>query len=122
VTNESWGHTIPTSSWGTSRTDHESILDSLPEEFLSIIEAFLIKEESEQFDRRLRTILFKVRHIDIINVEGNMFGAFASKKTLSLLKEFGLNELLDLFGGGLSRECHVDNVNALRSLQSFESV
>ena len=103
----SLSYVASSSSWWSHCRYKYDILDS--HEWLlflrSVIPAFVIHPLSEDLNRRLRTINFLLRHIQIIYEYNESFASRGSINALSSLFELFIEGVLSLVCRRLSREC-----------------
>lgn len=83
MSEETPGELVPTSSWSCS-TGHQRGVDHVfPIQLASVVEALLVQELPQKLDRRLGSVEFQSRHIDIVNKDGDGLVRSRSKKSFS---------------------------------------
>lgn len=104
MSEETWADSIPATAWWSTGADNSGILDLLEDQLLGVVEASLIDGLTEQLARRLGTESIELRHVHVVDEEDHLLTAWWSKKSLSLGLEVALKGILQVLGGGLTRE------------------
>jgi len=114
VSEETWSNWITTTTRRCTSSDELGILDILEKKFLYIPETVLINSLSKQFTRRLRTVSFKLWHVNIIDKE-DFAGAsdFRSKLILTFLVKIALESILQVPAGSLTRKVDKSRIDSL---------
>lgn len=84
VSNVSLIKPISASTRSGSAADDSRINNLLPKQFLPVIEPLIVDEVAKEFNGRLCTLFFQLRHVDIINENSNGLVGPSTEERLSL--------------------------------------
>lgn len=86
------------SATGRSRSTHDGeLLDLLPAEALSVVEATCVDKLTEELDGGLCTILFSLWHVNIIDKDDTLRVALNTPNLLSFPHQLAFNVCLSAF-------------------------
>ena len=111
---------ISASTRGGSATNNSRINYLFPEQLLSIVETLIVNEVTKEFNSRLCSLLFQLRHVDIIYKNGNGLVGSCTEQGFSLFVQFGFNGKLGLLGLGLGGEVKEDSYDIMLSFGEQE--
>jgi hypothetical protein len=110
------GHWVTATGRRRTGRCEDAVLDIHELQFLQIIKPAMVYDLSQELDWRLGTVGLKTGHIDIVDKDNHLTSGRRPNQVFLLLDEFILvhEEVLDIFGAGLSREVEVRTHEGLR--------
>jgi len=115
MSEESWCHRVPTTTWWSTSADEPCVLDYLKDELLGVVKTSGVDGLSEQLTRRLGEVSVQLRHVDVIDEEDHCLSSWWTKQGLSLRLEVALECILEILGGGLSGKVDASRDDVVRS-------
>mmetsp|Transcript_3271 Transcript_3271/g.5419 ORF Transcript_3271/g.5419 Transcript_3271/m.5419 type:complete len:273 (+) Transcript_3271:4098-4916(+) len=108
-------HRVSASAGRTHRSDKLGIHDGSEMAWrLPLVPTTMIEPLSEQLNRRLRKVLFALRHVEVVHEDDVLLADRRPKHAFSPLVHLGIDDVLGHVGRGPSREGHEDGDNLRR--------
>ena len=82
---QTWRDLITTATWRCTSTGDHHVLHVFEKQFMHVVETPLINGLSQQLIRRLGSVGFKSRHVQVVNKEKHAFARGRAQKILPLL-------------------------------------
>jgi hypothetical protein len=96
------------SSGGSHGTEHHHVLEVSQSQLFPVVPSFVVQELTQDFNRRLSTVLFFFRHVQIIYEYYHLLLKRRPVNSSSTFVSFRVNCVLGLVGRGLGREGNGD--------------
>lgn len=106
VSEKTGGYGVPTSSWRSASTHEASVFDLFEDKFLGVVETRRVNSLPQKLARRLGAIAIELGHVYIVDEEDHLLTSGWSQEGLSLGLKVALESVLEVLGGGLSREVY----------------